>query len=386
MYKKYYSLFLQKNQGAQHYAAHSHHYWPDVTRAASLQYWDDSAEYVDEKWNYFFTEKIPATQKLIAEILNLSKPEQIVFAPNTHEFVYRLLSCFSTKKRIRILTTDSEFYSFERQSQRLLEDSAVEIDKVSTEPFNTFEARFLEKIKSSHYDMVFLSHVFFNSGFVLPDLKKIVDAITDSQTMIVIDGYHGFMAVPTDLSLIQDRVFYLSGSYKYAQGGEGCCFLHVPSDCKLRPSYTGWFAGFADLSGEVQKISYPNNGLRFAGSTMDFTALYRLHAVLELFKADGITVPTIHQHIQQLQRNFLDTIKGLKHNQLCIEKLIFSNLDHHGHFLTFDLRTNENVKKFHAHLQDHSVSTDFRGSRLRFGFGLYQEKQIDLEFLKNDDC
>ncbi|WP_449357748.1 hypothetical protein [Alishewanella longhuensis] len=37
--------------------------------------------------------------------------------------------------------------------------------------------------------------------------------------MLVIDGYHGFMALPTDLSAIAERIFYLSGSYKYAQGG-----------------------------------------------------------------------------------------------------------------------------------------------------------------------
>ena len=382
MYKKYYSLFLEKNKGVQHYAAHSHHYWPDVTREASLQYWDDSARYVDEKWNFFFTEKIPATQKLIAEVLNLSKPEQIVFAPNTHEFVYRLISCFSTKKRIRILTTDSEFYSFERQSQRLLEDGDVEIDQVSTEPFNTFEARIIEKIKTNNYDMVFFSHVFFNSGFVIPDLNKIVAAVSDPQTMIVIDGYHGFMAVPTDLSPIEDRIFYLSGSYKYAQGGEGCCFLHVPSKCQLRPSYTGWFAGFSDLSRDKQEVSYPDDGLRFAGSTMDFTALYRLHAVLSLFKSEGLTVSKIHKHIQLLQKNFLIYIKGLNHNQLCTDQLISSNLDQHGHFLTFEFGTNTNAKKFHDLLQAHGVKTDFRGSRLRFGFGMYQENQIDLEFLK----
>ncbi len=383
MYKKYYSQFLQKNMGIQHYAAHSHHYWPDVTRQATLQYWDDSANYVDEKWNYFFTEKIPATQKLIANILNLSNPEQIVFAPNTHEFVYRILSCFNMKKEIRILTTDAEFYSFERQSQRLVEQQCARIDKISTEPFSTFEARFIEKIKTEPYDVIFLSHVFFNSGLVVADLQRIVESVTNPQTVIIIDGYHGFMAVPTDLSAIQDRIFYLSGSYKYAQGGEGCCFLHVPQGCSLRPSYTGWFAGFSELTDHAQQVTYPNSGLRFAGSTMDFTALYRLHSVLELFKSEGITVAAIHSHIQNLQRNFIDYLPILNSKQLSIDNLIYHNLDQHGHFLTFDLGTIDLAKNFHALLASKSVKTDYRGSRLRFGFGLYQEQKIDLEFLKS---
>lgn len=382
MYKKYYSYFLQQNSGTQHYAAHSHHYWPDVTREATLQYWDDSAKYVDEKWNYFFTKKIPAVQSRIAEVLNLSKPEQLVFAPNTHEFVYRILSCFNMKKEIRILTTDSEFYSFERQSQRLLEDNTVNIDKVPAEPFSTFESRFIEKIKHNKYDLIFFSHVFFNSGFATPSLERIVDAVADSSTVIVVDGYHGFMALPTDLSTIENRIFYLSGSYKYAQGGEGCCFLHVPTGCQLRPSYTGWFAGFSELTDNKNKISYPDDGLRFAGSTMDFTALYRLHSVLELFKTEGITVQAIHQHIQILQKNFLTYLNTLNCEKLSQKNLVFNTLDLHGHFLTFEFGSHENAKNFYALLQAEGVKTDFRSSRLRFGFGLYQNDQINLEFLR----
>jgi hypothetical protein len=33
-----------------HFAAHSHHFWPDVSREAQLEYWDDCAKLSDEKW------------------------------------------------------------------------------------------------------------------------------------------------------------------------------------------------------------------------------------------------------------------------------------------------------------------------------------------------
>ncbi|MGE5085672.1 MAG: selenocysteine lyase, partial [Bacillota bacterium] len=103
MYKYLYRRFLEANPQQLHFACHSHHYWPDVSREAHLQYWDDSAKYVDEKWGYLVSQKIPHAQKLIAENLNLSKPEQIVFAPNTHEFVFRLLSALDWTKKVRIL-------------------------------------------------------------------------------------------------------------------------------------------------------------------------------------------------------------------------------------------------------------------------------------------
>lgn len=381
MYKKYYQHFLTANLGVQHYASHSHHYWPDVTREATLQYWDDSAKYVDGKWNYFFSEKIPATQKLIANVLKLHNPEQIVFAPNTHELLFRVISCFDLKKSLRILTTDSEFHSFDRQVQRLKEETNVHVDKISTEPFDSFEARFTQAIKTDSYDLIFLSQVFFNSGFAVQNLQKIVQAVTDSKTVIVVDGYHAFMALPTDLSAIQDRIFYLAGSYKYAQGGEGCCFMHVPKNTQLRPLYTGWFAGFSELAKKGENVSYSDDGLRFAGSTMDYSALYRLQAVLELFQRESLTVEVIHAHIQQLQKNFLNHITEL--NSPILKENLILKLDytHHGHFFAFEMESAELAKKVSDFLSGHQLKTDYRGNRLRFGFGIYQNDCVDLTSL-----
>ncbi|MEQ1723444.1 MAG: aminotransferase class V-fold PLP-dependent enzyme [Pseudobdellovibrio sp.] len=378
MYKKYYQRFLEANKGIQHYAAHSHHYWPDVTRDATLQYWDDSAKMVDDKWNHFFGVKIPQAQKLIAEVLHLAAPEQIVFAPNTHEFVYRLLSCLDLNKEIKILTTDSEFYSFERQINRLAESANIHIDKISTQDFASFEDRFIEKIKSQEYDMIFLSHVFFNSGVVVQNLEKIVNAVKTPNTIIAIDGYHGFMAIPTDLRYMQNRIFYISGSYKYAQGGEGCCFMYVPPKCELRPIYTGWFAGFSDLAAKGGEVTYTNDAYRFAGSTMDFTSLYRLISVLELFKKDKITVETIHEYVLKLQTNFRAMLNNVNHPVLNEKNILHLDFNKHGHFFAFETGSNDIAKKLHDELYARNIRTDYRGSRLRFGFGLYQEESVNI--------
>ena len=59
MYQHLYQHFLRARPNILHCAPHSHYYWPDVTRQAQLDYWDDSARYADEKWDFFFSEKIP---------------------------------------------------------------------------------------------------------------------------------------------------------------------------------------------------------------------------------------------------------------------------------------------------------------------------------------
>lgn len=385
MYQQFYQRFLQANAGKQHFACHSHHYWPDVTRDAMLEYWDDTARLVDDKWQYIFAEKVPQTQQLIADILQLPQPEQIVFAPNTHELVMRLLSCFDLRQPLHILTTDSEFYSFSRQVKRLVEYDNITIEVIPTEPYATFEQRFIAAAEARSPHFIFCSQVFFNSGVALTDLTGFVQklaACTDA--MIAIDGYHAFMALPTDLSSIAERIFYLAGSYKYAQGGEGCCFMAVPLSSTDRPLYTGWFAEFGTLAAEKSAtVLYSEDGYRFAGATMDFSALYRLNAVLRLFKQQGISVGRIHQYVQQLQRVFLAKLTEAQHGKLHTSSLLTNNLDYHGHFLTFRCGNPAEVAELAAMLKRNSIETDYRGDRLRFGFALYHNsEQYDLSCLK----
>ncbi len=371
-YSKWYSKFHQANSDKLHLAAHSHHYWPDVSFQAHQQYWLDSAKYVDDKWNYFFSAVLPATQKLIAQNLEYSKPDQIVFAPNTHEFVYRLISCLPNQARI--LSTDSEFYSFDRQIERATEDEQVQCVKIPTLPLSGFESRLVEKIRTEKFDMIFFSQVFFNSGYVVQNLDQIVQEIRQHQSpdcIVVVDGYHGFMAVPTSLKVIQDRIFYLSGSYKYAQGGEGACFLMVPAGCQLRPKYTGWFAGFTSLTNHQGNVAYSENGFRFAGATMDYSAIYRLKSVLELFQSEGLSVAGIHQIVMKQQAEFIHLLGSGILSGISIEQLICREDKSRGHFLAFDLKSQEVCQKWHQRLKAAGILTDYRKSVLRFGFGLH---------------
>lgn len=379
MFKKYYARFLTANKNTLHMASHSHHYWPDCTREAMLQYWDDSATFVDDKWNHIFSNIIPKAQSLIAQNLNIQAKERIAFAPNTHELVFRLLSSLDLRKEIKILTTDSEYHSFERQIQRLSEWDNIKVKKISIEPFDTFEERFCAE-KENEYDLVFFSHVFFNSGLAVKGFKNIVDAFY-KQSIVAIDGYHGFMAIPTDLKEIENKAFYIAGSYKYAQGGEGCCFMSCP-DSKLRPLYTGWFAEMSNLDKkkEGQNVTYSSDGMRFAGATLDFSPMYRLNSSLQLFQSENITVEVIHQYIQDIQKKFISSLPSK--GPITLKNLIQRDPLYHGHFLTFKLSGLEQSQNIHDQLKKLGIHTDYRNDRIRFGFGMYLDKNSDFSFLE----
>ncbi len=106
---------------------------------------------------------------------------------------------------------------------------------------------------------------------------------------------------------------------------------------------------------------------------MDFTALYRLEAVLQWWREDNISVAQIHQYVQHLQQAFLQVIDSLAHPLLKRENLLVDDLSHHGHFLTFQLSSAEEVAQLADKLQQAGVETDYRGKRLRFGFALYHD-------------
>ena len=386
-YQHFYTGFLNANKGKQHYACHSHYFWPDCTRDAMLNYWNDSAKYVDEKWGYFFQTLVPELQQRISNILNTGAPQQIVFAPNTHELLYRVMSCIDSAAPYKVVSTDSEFHSFQRQASRMQEQGAIELITVPTKPYDTFASRFKAAIAEHDPELVFFSQVFFNSGYVVNDVTDIVNSVTNDNTLIVVDGYHGFMAKPTDIANIAHRAFYLAGSYKYAQAGEGACFAHVPVGCELRPAYTGWFAEFGELDkprkvGGKDSVQYSLDGMRFAGATMDFTALYRLRAVLRMFDDNGIDVATVNEYIMGMQSTFLEKLATCNHPLLNEKHLAVSDEANRGHFLTFELDSADETKALASALKEHHILTDFRGNRLRFGFGLYHTPEyIDLTAL-----
>lgn len=369
--------FLEADPERIHLAAHSHHYWPDASATGQEKAWADAARLADQKWSAVFEEVVPAVQRGIATRLCLPDPTTITFAPNTHEFLKRLLSCFPADRPVRILSSDAEFHSFSRQIARLEEDGLVIVDRLPAEPFATFTDRLCEKAATGGHDMVFVSQVFFSSGAIGPDIAALVAAVPDPDTFVVVDGYHGFMAVPTDLSAVWERIFYVAGGYKYAMSGEGACFLHCPPGYGPRPRDTGWYAAFGALEESGGGVGYSRDGMRFFGSTFDPSGLYRMQAVFAWLDEIGLTVPGIHDHVLGLQDRFLAGIETAGIVPLTSARLVTpaGRGVNRGHFLTFET---PDAGALHRRLLAENIVTDVRGDRLRFGFACYHtEAGID---------
>ncbi len=366
--RRHFSRTLDANPGRLHFAAHSHHAWPDVTRDAQLAAWDLAARRLDAKWEEVLAPLLSACQRHVARRLRLPAPGTLTFAPNTHEFVVRILSALPP--RPRILTTDAEFHSFSRQVARLEEEGLVQVTRIPAEPGPECLPRLVQAARQG-FDLIWVSEVFFSSGFALTGLDALAEAAGEAE--LVIDGYHAFMARPVDLSRIAARAFYTAGGYKYAMGGEGSCFLHCPPGRLPRPRATGWFAAFGQLAATQSGVPYAEDGWRFMGATFDPSGLFRLDAAMRWLDSIGITVEDIHAHAHALQARF---VAGLGGTGLDPARLVVPVTEpSRGNFLTFDL---PEAEAWQRKLEQAEIVTDRRGTRLRFGFGIYQtEEEVD---------
>lgn len=370
MLAAHFTHFHDADPGRLHFAAHSHHPWPDATRAAHERYWTDSAALADRKWERVLGEVVPKAQDHVARLLHLSEARQVAFAPNTHEFVSRLYSCLEGPGPFRVLTTAHEFHSFRRQTRRLAEPGRLVVEEIGAEPWESFDERFANAAASAPWNLVWLSHVFFDSGFVVRDLEKIA-ASAPRDALLVIDGYHAFCALPVDLSAIHRRAFYLGGGYKYAMSGEGACFLAVPPGCALRPADTGWYASFASLSAPPgERVAYSDDAYRFWGATFDPSGLYRFNAAMDWLASTGTTIEAVHRHALALQKHFLDGLARLGLAALTPGMLVPPREVARGNFLTFETGEAEEV---HRRIAAADIVIDRRDRRLRFGFGVYHD-------------
>lgn len=283
--RPHYRAFLGAHPQRVLLTGHSHQAWPDVARDGMNEAFDLAAAHVDDKWAAVESAQDDLRAHIAARIG--CAPRELAFAPNTHELVARFLSAMPLRSRPKIVTSSGEFHSAHRQLSRLAEEG-FEVVFVDAAPATTLAERVLATV-CDRTSAVILSTVLFGSAGIVPGLPDLVEGASNKGARVLLDGYHAFDVVPTSLP---ERAFFVAGGYKYAQWGEGVCFLRVPPHEALRPVYTGWFAGFSTLSHGrgTGEVGYgPDGAARFAGSTFDPTSTFRARRVARFFEEHGMT-------------------------------------------------------------------------------------------------
>lgn len=378
-YKHLFSRALAASPGRMHFASHSHHLWPDASFEGHMEAWNDAAVLADRKWERVFGEVMPRSQAHIAAELGLPDPGSIGFAPNTHELLMRLFSAKFGDRSIDALTTDGEFHSFRRQSERWEEAGRMKRRVVPCEPFDTFTQRYLAAAREQAPDIAFLSHVMFRSGLRFDGVEELARMASPERTWVVLDLYHSFMAIPCDFARVADRVFLLGGGYKYAMTGEGAGYIHAPAGYAPRPEYTGWFADFVAMEGKQRGVAYSADGGRFLGATYDPTPLYRFNAVRDMLDKEGLDTAQITARVATLRELVEDGIASGRAGKLAEAELLRPNgAPPNARFIA--LRHPDAVQ-WKSMLMAANIVTDARDDVLRIGLGLYHDEADIAPFL-----
>jgi selenocysteine lyase/cysteine desulfurase len=371
-FKRLFSRSLSANPDRLHFAAHSHHLWPDASFEGQVQAWEDAARLADLKWDKVMGEVWPEAQAHVARELGTAQPDAIVFSSNTHDFLIRLVTAAPRRVPgpLRVLTSDGEFHSARRQFARWAEEGWIILERVDAEPFDSFSDRFVAAAESGEHDLILVSQVLFGSGRTFGPIDRLAALGQQTGPWVVIDGYHAFMALDRPFGpAAAHTAFYLGGGYKYAMAGEGCAFLHAPAGFGPRPPVTGWFAEFEDLSLPPGSVGYAKDASRFLGATFDPSALYRFNSVQRMLLGNGLTTAAISGHVAALQARLLGELgKGP-----LAEAELLNPLDSgpHARFLAFRHR---DAQRWYEELKAQNCITDVRGDVLRIGFGIYQDE------------
>jgi len=342
-----------------------------VTLAAQVEAWEDAAVLADHKWDKALGQVYPAAQALVAQELNLPSSDTVVFAPNTHLLLATVLSAIERPRPLRVLSTNGEFHSFRRQAQRWVESGEITLTLIDAEEPD-FAEQFLTAARTGQHDLIFVSHVFFKTGFVFDRVWELADLARPNGPWVVVDGYHGFRAIPTDLSAVADRLFYVSGGYKYAMAGEGAAFLHAPHGFGPRPVLTGWYAEFGDLEGPPGGVGYVADAGRFMGATFDPTGLYRFVAAGRMLAAESLTTEAVAAHVRKLQADLLEKIAAGAAGPL--REAAVLNRPGNGPQARFLAFRHPSANAWKHALAAQGVVVDVRDDVLRAGLSVYHDE------------
>jgi len=340
---------------------HSHQAWPDVSMEGQERAWLDAAEWVDRKWGKVAEQ----TDQVVAGYRRLmgGMTGDVAVDANTHALVVRFLSALPLRDRRRIVTTDGEFHTLRRQLDRLAEEG-VEVVKIPVAPLDTLAERVAAAV-DDRTACATLSSVLYERGLLVPGLPMVAEACTRHGAAFLVDVYHHLNVVPFHPAGL-GGAFVVGGGYKYAQLGEGVCFLRIPEDCALRPVVTGWFSEFGELAeskvpGEVR---YGAGAARFAGSTFDPTSHYRAARVFRFFQEEDLTVPLLRAVSLHQVGLLVTTFERLDLDPAVVALADRVPGEARGGFLA--LRS-PRAGPLSVALAERGVNTDARGDMLRFG-------------------
>lgn len=208
----------------------------DIAEAVSL--WQQR---LGDAWDGWLDE-MRAHRARFARLLGAPGGDCVVPKTSAGQGLRAVLNSYDTVPRV--VATRGEFDSVDVILRQYALRGRIALALVEPRAEGLFAADDLLAAMRAGADLVVVSHVVFNTGQILPELRELIAAAHAAGARVLLDVYHSLGVLPVDLTEL-DVDFAIGGSYKYLRGGPGACFLYLHPrhlDGSLTTLDTGWFA------------------------------------------------------------------------------------------------------------------------------------------------
>ncbi|MGX1114223.1 kynureninase [Pseudoalteromonas sp. MBR-15] len=165
-----------------------------------------------------------------------------------------------------VLMAESDFPSMGFAMQKAL-PACAEIVFIGADEDLT-DAQVWQSYLAKHaFDLVFVSHVYSNTGQQAP-IAEIIQIAKQSNTLSLIDIAQSAGILEVDLTAL-DPDFMLGSSVKWLCGGPGAAYLWVNRHqlALCQPKDVGWFSHQNPFEFDIKHFTYHHTALRFWGGT-----------------------------------------------------------------------------------------------------------------------
>ncbi len=249
-------------------------------------------------------------ERWVAPLLGAA-PGTCILQPNVHWTVQALLSCdHPFDGRSEVVLTEGEFPSVRHSVQRWTGLRDLRPVEVETRHDGTVDADAVCAAITDQTAWVFVSHVGFATGAVIPDdaLRAIADTAHRHGATVCVDGYHATASVPVQVEAIGADV-YVGGLLKEASGSSGNAYLYVRPGLDLRPRLAGWFADADPFGFRPAPQDHPEVRRRFLAGTTAVASMYHAVEGVRILAEAGI--PAVRQDTLAQGARALERADGL---------------------------------------------------------------------------
>ncbi len=239
--------------------------------------------------------QIEATRKAIAEELNVPSPA-ITFTDNVTVGCNIAMWGIEWHAGDQILLSDCEHPGIIATAQEISRRFAVD---VTTCPLmSTLNEGDPVAIVAAHLRpntrLVVLSHVFWNTGQVLP-LKQIADLCRSNNSRLLIDAAQSVGALPLNLTELGVDFYAFTGhKWLCLAAGVGGLYINPEIRSSLHPTFIGLRGVVVDTQG--QPINWQPDGRRYEVSTLANALYLGLKEAISIHQEWG-TAPARYQQI-----------------------------------------------------------------------------------------